>query len=205
MAHTPTLAEQSAALIRDCTNIRARWAVVCGSGLSGVADMLEDQAVFPYESLFGFESPEIIGHPGRLVLGRMGDAWCAVFQGRTHLYEGKGVAPTLAAVRLAHALRIRNICITNAAGALRPPLGAGWLMPFTGHMNMTFFEGNTLAQTRTLRTGVYDPALRAAFVDAALGLGAPAHPGCTPCSPGPRTRPLPRRARTASWARTPWA
>lgn len=190
MTHKDSPAERSAALIRDCTNIRPRWAVICGSGLSGLANALEEQTVFPYESLFGFEPTAVQGHPGRLVLGRLGQEWCAVFQGRTHLYEGKGLEPALASVRLAHALRIRNICITNAAGALRPPLGAGWLMPFSGHINLCLQHGCALPRGAC----IYDPQLREAFLDTALRLGAPASPGVYALLTGP-TYETPAEAR----------
>ena len=190
----PTPAQQSAALIRECTNIRPAWAVICGSGLSGVADALEERVIFPYESLFGFEPAAIEGHPGSLVMGRLGRVWVAVFQGRTHLYEGKGLEPTLAAVRLAHALHTRRICITNAAGALRPPLRAGWLMPFTGHLNLAFLASCQYAPRPAPRSGVYDPDLLQAFLDTARDLRLCASPGVYALLTGP-TYETPAEAR----------
>ena len=181
----PSPATKAAELIRNCTDIRPRWAIVLGSGLSGTGDALEDTVVFPYQSLPGFEPTTIIGHPGRLVLGRLGETSLAAFQGRTHLYEGKGLAPTLAAVRLCRELRIRNMIITNAAGAIRPPLCAGTLMAFTGHLNLTYQTGFGLASTPTMRTGIYDASLREKFLHAARELGAPACAGVYAFLTGP--------------------
>jgi purine-nucleoside phosphorylase len=169
--------QRAASLIRDCTNIRPAWALITGSGLSEPVDTMTERVVFPYESLPGFEPTAVEGHPGRLVFGRLGNTWLAVFQGRTHLYEDKGLDSVLSAARLARELRIRNIVITNAAGALRPPFVAGHLMPLTSHLNLAWLSGAGFTPAKARRRGIYDVEMTQQFTDIARRLGVPATPG----------------------------
>lgn len=183
-AHFAALRE-SAELIRDCTSKKPAWAMILGSGLSGAVDALEEKIVFPYEGLPGFRATSVEGHPGRLVFGRLGGTWVAAFAGRTHLYEGCGVEPTLAPVRLAHELNIRNIAITNAAGALCPPFRAGHFMPITAHLNLSFQSGEFFYGARPPKCEVYCGEHVRRFTDIALKHGVPALPGVYVALTGP--------------------
>ena len=64
----------------------ARVALVLGSGLGGFADRLEDARAFDYGELEGMPRSGVVGHAGRLVLGRVGGVPVVVQQGRVHLY-----------------------------------------------------------------------------------------------------------------------
>jgi purine-nucleoside phosphorylase len=57
--------------------------------------------------------------------------------GRTHLYEGRGVAPVVHVIRTAAAAGCRLAVLTNANGSLRPqwPTGTGVLI--VDHLNLT--------------------------------------------------------------------
>ena len=46
-----------------------RVALILGSGLSGLADVVEDPIVIPYGEIEGFPAPErqVVGHAGRLI------------------------------------------------------------------------------------------------------------------------------------------
>ncbi|CAG8845934.1 846_t:CDS:2, partial [Racocetra persica] len=63
-------------------------AIICGSGLGQLADIIQDKVEFAYEDIPGFVSST--GHEGKLVFGLLGDkrtqTVCMV--GRFHLYEG---------------------------------------------------------------------------------------------------------------------
>jgi len=86
-------------------------AIVLGSGWVPAADLIgqtsHDLAV---TDLPGFSPPAVEGHAGRLRSVTAGDKRVLVFLGRTHLYEGRGVA----AVR----------CTVSAPRP--PPAAASW-------------------------------------------------------------------------------
>ena len=48
-------------------------ALILGSGLSGLADVVENQTVVPYGDIEGFPRPErdVVGHAGKLVIGTL--------------------------------------------------------------------------------------------------------------------------------------
>src|SRR5689334_12962608 len=68
----------------------------------------------PLAELPGFAAPTVVGHGGTLrVVTTGGGKTAAVFTGRTHLYEGRGVATAVHAVRTATAAGARTVVLTN--------------------------------------------------------------------------------------------
>jgi purine-nucleoside phosphorylase len=109
---------------------RVRLAVVLGSGLSGLERLVEPVCVSPYSAVPGLARPLISGHPGRLVLGRLGGETVLFCAGRHHMYEGYDLSEAGAVVTTAAALGCCAILLTQAAGGLhrRIPTDA-WLIP----------------------------------------------------------------------------
>uniref|UniRef100_A0A4W4HBZ3 purine-nucleoside phosphorylase n=1 Tax=Electrophorus electricus TaxID=8005 RepID=A0A4W4HBZ3_ELEEL len=70
------------------TRHRPKIAVVCGSGLSLLAESVSNKQVFHYEDIPSFPVSTVPGHDGRLVFGYVKDKSCVFMQGRFHLYEG---------------------------------------------------------------------------------------------------------------------
>jgi purine-nucleoside phosphorylase len=81
------------------------------------------------------------------------------FLGRTHLYEGRGVAAVVHGVRVAAASGCRTIVLTNACGGLRKGMAVGDPVLIRDHLNLT---GRTpLVGARFVDlTDVYSPRLR---------------------------------------------
>ena len=50
--------------------------LILGSGLGGFADQLEDAIAIEYGDLPGFPKSHVVGHKGRLVVGKRGGAVC---------------------------------------------------------------------------------------------------------------------------------
>lgn len=109
---------------------------VLGSGLSGVADALEDAERFAYSSIEGFPRSTVSGHAGALVAGRLEGGRTVLMQGRFHLYEG--YAPDELAMPLRALIRAgaRTLIQTNAAGGVNPRLRPGTLMLVDDHINL---------------------------------------------------------------------
>jgi purine-nucleoside phosphorylase len=156
--------------------------MVLGSGLSVLAEHLEDAVVLPYAKIPGFPRSTVPGHAGNFVVGSLEGRRVGVAQGRFHLYEGYDPHEVVLPVRVLRALGATTLLVTNAAGSLdrrRPP---GTLMAIRDHINLQF--ANPLAGSHphggaartTIRSGeAYDPALLAVLHRTALeekiGLG----------------------------------
>ena len=140
-------------------------AVILGSGLGALADAVSADAVIPYEEIPHFPRPEVEGHAGRLVVGRLDGRAVIMMQGRAHYYEGHAMAQVVLPVRMLRALGARTLIVTNAAGGLNPQFRAGDLMLITDHIN--FMGTNPLIGPNEEALGPrfpdmsapYDPAL----------------------------------------------
>jgi purine-nucleoside phosphorylase len=47
--------------------------IVCGSGLSGLADRMREEVLVPYEDLKGFSESTVSGHMSALAFGLLGN------------------------------------------------------------------------------------------------------------------------------------
>jgi len=162
---------------------RPRLGIVLGSGLGGLADLLEDAVAIPYAEIPGFPPSTVAGHAGRFVLGTLDGVPVACMQGRFHLYEGHPPAVIKLPIRTFAALGVEALLLTNAAGSLRAEAGPGSLMLITDHLN--FQWTNPLIGPNDDAWGerfvgledAYDPALRSRLLDLAAGLGIRLHEG----------------------------
>ncbi|KAJ5663732.1 purine nucleoside phosphorylase [Penicillium longicatenatum] len=96
-------------------------AVVCGSGLSGLADTVQagPRMEFDYASIPHFPRPTVAGHAGKLVFGLLGQKIPAVFMvGRAHYYEGNSMDQVTFPIRVFKLLGVDTVVLTNAAGGL---------------------------------------------------------------------------------------
>src|SRR4051812_2250808 len=112
-------------------------AVVLGSGLGGVGDRLEGERTVPYESVPGFPETTVAGHPGRLVAGTIAGKTALLLCGRVHGYEGYPPCEVGFGVRVAAALGVRTLIVTNASGGVDPTLSAGANRARSPHTNPT--------------------------------------------------------------------
>src|SRR5262249_31366625 len=74
-------------------------AIVLGSGLGDFANTLTDAVAMPYDTLPNWPASRVIGHEGRVVVGRARGKTVAALAGRVHLYEGHDVQTVTFAVR----------------------------------------------------------------------------------------------------------
>jgi len=133
--------EASAATIQGRTDVRPRVGLILGSGLSTLADAVEDGVAIPYGEIPHFPVSTVEGHVGRLVVGRLEGQAVAVMQGRAHYYEGYSMAEIGFPVRVLQVLGIEILVITNAAGGLNSEFRAGDPMLITDHINLIGMSG----------------------------------------------------------------
>jgi len=116
------------------------------------------------------------GHEGRIQAIERNGLRVLVFLGRSHLYEGRGVAPVVHGVRTAVAAGCRVVVLTNAAGAIDTNLRPGEPVLISDHISMTGVSPLVGAQFVDL-TDLYAERLRAVAreVDPTLREGVYAH------------------------------
>lgn len=130
--------QDAARAVRDRDARVPEMALVLGSGLGSLADLVEDPTLIATHDLKGYPRSTVAGHNGRLVIGQLEGRDVVFVQGRVHLYEGHPVAAVAFPVRLVHALGVRKLLVTNAAGGINPAFTPGTLMFITDHINAAF-------------------------------------------------------------------
>ncbi len=157
------------AAVRRRTGLTPRIAMVLGSGLGGLADLVEEPVAIPFAELPGWPIASAPGHAGRLLLGSLDGVPVACLQGRLHLYEGLDALKVIEPVLLARRLGASTVVLTNAAGGVNPAYQAGTLMLISDHLNLTgrsplLGPNDDAVRPRFLDlTAVYDLELRAAL------------------------------------------
>lgn len=160
--------------------LKPKIALVLGSGLGGLADEIEDAVRIPYGELPGFPKSGVTGHAGEIAAGRLAGTPVIALAGRAHYYESGDAAAMRPALEAIAAAGIETLILTNAAGSLRPEMGAGSVMLITDHIN--FSGANPLIGEKTDRrfvgmTEAYDRPLRDAFKAAAAASDIELHEG----------------------------
>jgi purine-nucleoside phosphorylase len=111
-------------------------AIVLGSGLGDFAGSLADAVTMPYAELPHWPVSRVIGHPGRLVVGKTSGRTIAALAGRSHLYEGHDAGRVAFSVRALGLLGVKTLILTNAAGGVNTGFAQGALMVIDDHINL---------------------------------------------------------------------
>ncbi len=114
-------------------------ALVLGSGWSGAASGLgETIGECQLADLSGFAKPVVAGHGGTLRMIRTASGKiAALFNGRTHYYEGHGTDAVVHGVRTAAAAGAKTIVLTNGCGGLNPAWKPGTPVLISDQINLT--------------------------------------------------------------------
>ncbi len=186
--------DQAAATIRGKTDQSPSVAIILGSGLGGLADAVQSADVIPYHEIPNWPISSVIGHKGRLVIGKLEGKCVLVMQGRTHYYEGYPMDQVTFPVRVMQRLGIRNLIVTNAAGAIHPDFIPGDVMMITDQINLIGMAGlNPLRGPNLEEFGErfpdmskpYDPALAETTRKVAAESGIDLKEGVYICLSGP--------------------
>ncbi len=154
-------AEAAAARLRELTGADTHdVALVMGSGWGPAADAFgAAESEFAVTDLPGFPPPTVEGHVGAVRSYRLGDKRAMVFLGRTHYYEGQGVAAVAHGVRTAAAAGCKTVVLTNGCGGLREGMYPGQPVLISDHLNLTGTSPIVGANFVDL-TDLYSPRLR---------------------------------------------
>lgn len=180
----------AAAYVRGRLSVVPDVVIVLGSGLGHLVEEVEDAVSIPFGNIPGFPETSVVGHAGRYVAGRLGGRNVLLQAGRYHVYEGHPGEVVGAPVRLAAALGVRFLFLTNAAGGVDPVLEPGDVVLLNDHLNLMF--GSPLigpmvpGETRFPdMSEPYDGALRAVAREVAEQEGILLHEGVYAALTGP--------------------
>ncbi|MFM8763858.1 MAG: purine-nucleoside phosphorylase [Spartobacteria bacterium] len=169
--------------LQDCG---AETAIVLGSGLGGFVESLSHDFSVEYGAIEGLPASGVPGHDGRFVVTKVAGRPLLVAQGRVHLYEGWSAHDVVKNIQLMHAIGIKKLLLTNAAGTLNKSFEPGSWMMLSDHIN--------LLGASPLRGGphfidmseVYSLRLRRLFQEAAKASRLTLHEGVYAAMPGPQ-------------------
>ncbi|MCK4326631.1 purine-nucleoside phosphorylase, partial [bacterium] len=136
MADLKERIKEAVSLIKSRTKIKPEIGIILGTGLGALADEIETEETVSYSEIPSFPASTVIGHAGRLVLGKIGGKVVVAMQGRFHYYEGYSLEEITFPVRVMRALGAETFIVSNAAGGMNPQFETGDLMIITDHINL---------------------------------------------------------------------
>ena len=109
--------------------------IVLGSGLGKLGEKIHNALTIPYSDIPHFKASTAIGHKGNLIVGTLGGKEVMAMQGRFHFYEGYSMEEVTYPMRIFARMGVKQVLVSNAAGAVNPDYHVGDLMIITDHIN----------------------------------------------------------------------
>lgn len=118
-------------------NLVPETGIILGSGLGDFVNNFESISI-PYSEIPKFESSAVQGHAGKLIFvdaKQNKRPSLIIMQGRYHFYEGHSMDKVVYPIKVMKKLGVKNLIITNAAGAVNKSFKPSDLMLITDHIN----------------------------------------------------------------------
>lgn len=125
----------AAEFIRSRTDFVPEIAITLGSGLGGLADMIDETASVSYGDIPNFPVSTVAGHNGKLIFGYLSGKRVVAMQGRVHYYEGYTMEEVVMPTRLCRLLGASTLILSNAAGGLDLSFEVGDIMIIADHIS----------------------------------------------------------------------
>src|SRR6266540_786396 len=104
--------EQAKNYLLDKIGSVPQVAIVMGSGLSAVDEILMGASRIHYVTIPHFPVPKVAGHRGQVVFGRVNNVCVVVFEGRVHYYEGNTMEEDSFCTRVIGRLGTKSLILT---------------------------------------------------------------------------------------------
>jgi len=111
---------EATAYVQSRSSMKPNVGVILGSGLVDLAVEVQDATAIPYEEIPHFLRSTVVGHAGRLLIGKLENVPVVVMQGRFHFYEGYTIQALTLPVRVMSMLGAQTLMVRSAAGGLNP-------------------------------------------------------------------------------------
>lgn len=147
--------KESADYICSKVNMKVDVAIILGSGLGKIVDIMENKQIVPYKDIPHFPQSSVVGHAGNLVFGTIGNTKIMALQGRFHYYEGFTMKEVAYPVYVMKLLGIEYMIVTNACGGINSTFEPGDLMIIDDFINS--LSVNPLIGTNDERFGTRFP------------------------------------------------
>ncbi len=135
--------------------------IILGTGLSGLAEIVENPIVIPFEEIPEFVVSTAPGHSGKLIAGDLGGKKVIMMQGRFHFYEGYKMEEVTFPIRVMQKMGVEYLFVTNASGSLNAELTPGTLVLIEDHIN--FLGTNPLIGKNMDEFGERFPSMHEAY------------------------------------------
>jgi xanthosine phosphorylase len=133
--HAENVRQAAARITAALGGLKPKIALILGTGLGGLARLVENPVLLAYTALPGFPVLTVAGHAGQLIIGKLNGVPVIVLNGRKHFYETSDAYPLKTMIRAMKAAGIETLFLSNAAGSLRAHIGVSELMLITDHIN----------------------------------------------------------------------
>jgi purine-nucleoside phosphorylase len=144
-------------------NFVPKAGIILGTGLNGLAEIVEDAIVIPYEEIPGFVKSTAPSHQGQLIAGKINGTNVLMFQGRYHFYEGYDMKQVTYPVYVMKSLGVETMIVTNASGSLNEKMKPGDLVLINNHIN--FMGTNPLIGPNVDEFGERFPSLHDPYTE----------------------------------------
>ena len=128
--------QEAARFIQANTSVHPQIGIILGTGLGALARELTIETTLNYETIPHFPLSTVEFHSGKLLLGTLEGKPVVVMQGRFHYYEGYTMQQVTFPVRVMHALGVRTLLVSNAAGGMNPDYKTTDLMVIEDHIGL---------------------------------------------------------------------
>jgi purine-nucleoside phosphorylase len=127
---------ETIAYIRTKTDMKPGIGIILGTGLGGLVKEIKKEVIIDYGKIPHFPVSTVESHQGKLIFGTLSGKKIVAMQGRFHMYEGYDLKQVTFPVRVMKFLGVKNLLISNAAGALNPLFRKGDVMIMSDHINL---------------------------------------------------------------------
>ena len=147
--------QETANYLRNRGVLNVDVAIVLGTGLTRIRDLIDIEAAIDYSDIPFFPVSTVESHAGKLFYGKHHNKNILIIAGRFHYYEGYEMDDVTYYVHVLKALNAKQLIITNAAGGLNPHFQRGDIVVVNDHINL--FPFNPLRGRNDEQYGVRFP------------------------------------------------
>jgi purine-nucleoside phosphorylase len=127
--------KETAKFLKELGIFEPEFGIILGTGLGGVAELIEVEKKMPYHDIPNFPVSTVSGHTGTLIYGKLSGKQVVAMQGRFHYYEGWSINEVAFPVRVMKLLGVKKLLVSNASGGVNPEFEVGDIMIIKDHIN----------------------------------------------------------------------
>ena len=159
---------ETSAFIKNQLHSLPDTAIILGTGLGQIVDLMEVSKVIDYKDIPNFPVSTVQGHSGKLYFGTLSGKYIMAMSGRFHYYEGYDMKEVTFPVRVMKDLGVKRLFVSNAAGGMNKEFKVGDVMVITDHINL--FPENPLRGKNYEELGPRFPAMTEAYSEKLIEL-----------------------------------